>query len=132
MLFVLDDGVGGINDGPANTAGSSPGWEATVLAEMAPRVIRSFLDVFASSERTVATDHAHPADLKVENGSHYNLGWWVEGDGSIFATTGDSGSILVDEDRRVVDMVVAVNRETGFAFVHGIKQIFTALQIALL
>ena len=80
----------------------------------------------------MATDHAHPADLKVENGSHYNLGWWVEGDGSIFATTGDSGSILVDEDRRVVDMVVAVNRETGFAFVHGIKQIFSALQIALL
>ena len=72
-----------------------------------------------------------PADLKVQNGSHDNLGSWVEGDGCIFAPTGDSGSIVVDEDRRVVDMVVAVNRETGFAFVHGVKQIFKALQIAL-
>ena len=81
----------------------------------------------------MATDHAHPADLKVENVRiTTSAGEWVEGDGSIFATTGDSGSILVDEDRRVADMVVAVNRETGFAFVHGIKQIFSALQIALL
>ena len=52
------DGAVGINRRTGEHRGSSPGWEATVLAEMASRVLRSFLDVFASSERTVPSDHS--------------------------------------------------------------------------
>jgi hypothetical protein len=72
------------------------------------------------------------ADLFVEDvKTRYNAGWWVYGDnGSEFATRGDSGAIVVDSDRRVVGMLVAVDRR-GAAFVHGIKQIFTALDIEL-
>lgn len=65
--------------------------------------------------------------------AHYSSGWWVYGDDGAFAARGDSGSIVVDGDRQVVGMVVAVDRpgDGAAAFVHGIKQVFTALQIAL-
>jgi hypothetical protein len=72
------------------------------------------------------------ADLEVEDvRARYNVGWWAYGNGTQFAAKGDSGSIVVDDARRVLGMVVAVNREDGAGFVHGIKQIFSALQITL-
>lgn len=66
--------------------------------------------------------------------ARYSSGWWVYGcEGTAFADQGDSGAIVVDDARRVVGMVVAVDRlgAGGAAFVHGIKQVFAALQIAL-
>jgi hypothetical protein len=66
--------------------------------------------------------------------TRYGSGWWVYGThGASFASRGDSGSIVVDSARQVVGMVVAVESEEkgAAAFVHGIKQIFAALQIAL-
>jgi hypothetical protein len=66
--------------------------------------------------------------------TYYNSGWWVDGNGSQFADEGDSGSVVVDDERRIVGMVVAAHRPEngGAAFVHGIKQIFSALRIGLL
>lgn len=64
----------------------------------------------------------------------YSMGWWAYGnDGVAFAARGDSGSVVIDEARRVVGMVVAVENEDlgAAAFVHGIKQVLAALQIAL-
>ena len=66
--------------------------------------------------------------------THYRDGWWVYGDGTPdFATGGDSGAIVVDEDKRIVGMVVAVESLDPGAptFIHGIRQIFRALQIQL-
>ena len=77
----------------------------------------------------IAADH-----LMHDVRARYNCGWWAYGsDGTAFATTGDSGSIALDRDRRAVGMVVAVDRrgEGAAAFVHGIKQVLMALQIAL-
>jgi hypothetical protein len=66
--------------------------------------------------------------------ARYSSGWWVYGsDGNTFAARGDSGAIVVDEMRRIVGMVVAIEHAgaDAAAFVHGIKQIFAALEIAL-
>jgi len=75
------------------------------------------------------------ADLRIKDvNTQYRDGWWVDGrDGREFASQGDSGAIVVDEQRRVVGMVVALEHPAQGAatFVHGIKQIFTALQIEL-
>lgn len=69
--------------------------------------------------------------------ARYSLGWWVDGEAAAFADSGDSGSIVVDDQGRAVGMCVAVEHD-GTAnggppatFVHGIKQIFHALNITL-
>jgi len=77
----------------------------------------------------VAADH-YMEDVR----ARYSAGWWVDGnDGMGFAAKGDSGAIVVDDARQVVGMVVAVEHADAgaAAFVHGIKQVFAALQIAL-
>ena len=61
------------------------------------------------------------------------MGWWAYGNGGAFAERGDSGAIVVDDMQNAVGMLVAVEHdgiEAG-AFVHGIKQILEALDIAL-
>jgi hypothetical protein len=66
--------------------------------------------------------------------TQYGDGWLVDGDdGASFATRDDSGAMVVDEDRRVVGMVVALEHPDPGAssFVHGIERIFSALQIEL-
>jgi hypothetical protein len=66
--------------------------------------------------------------------TQYGDGWLVDGDGgAAFAARGDSGSIVVDAERRVVGIVVGVENpdEGGATFVHGIRQILAALQIEL-
>jgi hypothetical protein len=70
-------------------------------------------------------------------GARYSNGWWVSGNDGPFADKGDSGAIVVDDARRIVGMVVAIEHavEDGgphpAAFVHGIKEIFAALKVAL-
>jgi len=75
------------------------------------------------------------ADLRIEGvKTQYRDGWWVYGsDGTAFATRGDSGAIVVDEERSVVGMVVAVENPGPDAatFIHGVRQIFKALQIQM-
>ena len=76
------------------------------------------------------------ADLRVKDlRVRYSMGWWVEGNGGVFAEPGDSGAIVVDEARNAIGMLVAVSTGPGAdrpgAFVHGIEQIFEALDIAL-
>ena len=70
--------------------------------------------------------------------ARYSYGWWVSGNNGVpFADKGDSGSIVVDDAKRIVGMVVAIEHPATdpgthpAAFVHGIKQIFAALRIAL-
>lgn len=77
------------------------------------------------------------ADNRVKDLSvRYSEGWWAYGHERAFAEPGDSGAIVVDERRRAVGMLVAVEHdgkddsEPAGAFVHGIKQIFKALEIA--
>lgn len=64
------------------------------------------------------------------------MGWWVEGDDGPFAQPGDSGSIVVDEEHRVVGMAVAINvprnGEPHRTFCHSAAAIFASLGIALL
>ena len=74
-----------------------------------------------------------PADLFVPDQlARYNAGWWVyPNDGVPFAAQGDSGAMVLDANRYVVGMLVAVDKTDGTAFVHGIKQIFNALQVTL-
>ncbi len=80
---------------------------------------------------SIQSDH-YMEDVEVR----YSTGWWTYGsDGIPFAARGDSGSIVVDEQRNIVGMVVAVNREEGDrdgdCFVHAIKPILSALQVRL-
>lgn len=67
--------------------------------------------------------------------ARYSMGWWAYGDSNTpFAAKGDSGSIVVNEDRNAVGMVVAIDRDDergGDGFVHGIKQVLSALQVTL-
>jgi hypothetical protein len=66
--------------------------------------------------------------------ARYTCGWWADGTGgALFAARGDSGAIVVDDARQVVGMVVALEHPGpgASAFVHGIKQVFQALQIDL-
>lgn len=77
----------------------------------------------------IAADH-YMTDVRVR----YSSGWWLYGsNGTTFAAKGDSGAMVVDDARRVVGMVVAIDRDAvdAAAYVHGIKQVFTALQIEL-
>lgn len=77
----------------------------------------------------IAADH-YMKDVR----ARYSWGWWVDGtNGTPFAARGDSGAIVIDDERRVVGMVVAIEspNEDAATFVHGINQIFSALQIAL-
>lgn len=81
--------------------------------------------------KPVAADN-RVKDLKVR----YSMGWWAYGDGFAFAERGDSGAIVIDDERKAVGMLVAVEHdgtgeEPAGAYVHGIKQIFEALDIAL-
>ncbi len=66
--------------------------------------------------------------------ARYSSGWWAYGSsGHTFAARGDSGAIVMDENRHVIGMVVAIEEDKPDAatFVHGIKQIFAALQITM-
>ncbi len=70
--------------------------------------------------------------------ARYSTGWWTSGsNGTNFAAKGDSGSVVVDDQRKVVGMVVAVNRPDagsdggGDGFVHAIKPILSALKVQL-
>lgn len=77
----------------------------------------------------IAADH-YMKDVR----TRYSSGWWVHGTGGTsFASRGDSGAIVVDDTCQVVGMVIAVESTDADAatFVHGINQIFAALQIAL-
>jgi hypothetical protein len=88
----------------------------------------------ASSSLTTGELLPIRADVFVEEfPTEYTAGWWVYGSGgSSFASPGDSGAIVVDDARRVVGMVVVIEkRDEPAAFVHGIRQIFTALQVEL-
>lgn len=75
------------------------------------------------------------ADLRVrDQRARYSMGWWVYAADGVFAERGDSGAIVLDEERNAVGMLVAVEHDgtqAGDAFVHGIQQIFRALCIAL-
>jgi hypothetical protein len=63
--------------------------------------------------------------------ARYSTGWWTYGPtGTPFAAKGDSGSVVVDEQRNVVGMVVAVNKSDD-CFVHAIKPILSALKVRL-
>jgi hypothetical protein len=78
------------------------------------------------------------ADHYVEDvEARYSTGWWAYSrkDEPPFAAKGDSGSIVLDEERKVVGMVVAIKREDedtgGDGFVHAIKPILSALKVRL-
>ena len=68
--------------------------------------------------------------------ARYTCGWWAYGDnGALFATGGDSGAIVVDDQRRAVGMAVAIEHADGASagtFVHGIKQVLRALEVELI
>jgi len=81
--------------------------------------------------KPVAADN-RVKDLKVR----YSMGWWAYGDHGAFAEQGDSGAIVLDEERNAIGMLVAIEHDGAGedapgAFVHGINQIFEALDIAL-
>jgi hypothetical protein len=82
------------------------------------------------------TGHLKPvtADLRIEDQKvRYSMGWWAYGDQEKFADRGDSGAVVIDRARKVVGMLVAVEHDgpAAGAFVHGIRQILEALDIAL-
>jgi hypothetical protein len=82
------------------------------------------------------TGHLKPvsADLRIEQQKvTYSMGWWAYGENEQFADRGDSGAIVLDDARKVIGMLVAVEHdgEAAGAFVHGIAQIFGALDIEL-
>jgi hypothetical protein len=88
----------------------------------------------AQTEETQGTLKPVAADLRVQDLKvRYSMGWWADGNNGVFAEPGDSGAIVVDEERNAVGMLVAVGHDGAVpgAFVHGIKQIFEALDIAL-
>jgi hypothetical protein len=63
--------------------------------------------------------------------ARYSTGWWTYGSkGQLFAARGDSGSVVVDDQRNVVGMVVAINQSDD-CFVHAIKPILSALKVRL-
>jgi hypothetical protein len=91
----------------------------------------------AQTHETDGTLKPVAADNRVKDLSvRYSEGWWAYGDGCTFAQPGDSGAIVIDENRNAVGMLVAIEHdgteggEPAGAFVHGIKQIFKALEIA--
>lgn len=69
---------------------------------------------------------------------HYPFGYWVmsDEDGKAFAMPGDSGSVVVTGDGRVVGMVVAMQDAPGdpsaLAFVIPIRPILEALDVVLI
>ncbi len=91
----------------------------------------------AQTRETAGTLKPVAADNRVKDlSARYSEGWWVYGDGCAFAERGDSGAIVIDEQRKAVGMLVAVEHDgtegdhPPGAFVHGVKQIFKALEIA--
>jgi hypothetical protein len=103
-------------------------WLADDAAEVAVRKLGAQTRETTGTLKPVAADN-RVKDLKVR----YSMGWWAYGDSGVFAERGDSGAIVVDDERNAVGMLVAVEHdgtEAG-AFVHGIKQVFEALDIAL-
>ncbi|HWH10956.1 MAG TPA: hypothetical protein VG165_07505 [Solirubrobacteraceae bacterium] len=72
--------------------------------------------------------------------ARYTSGWWVWGRGGLFADRGDSGSAVFDDQHRFVGLLVALDRDprstggvdpTVAAYVHGARQVLTALNIEL-
>jgi hypothetical protein len=64
--------------------------------------------------------------------ARYTCGWWAVGDDGGFGAEGDSGSVVLDERHMVVGMLVGLRLggpQAGAGFVHGIRQILTALDI---
>jgi len=90
----------------------------------------------AQTAETHGTLKPAAVDLRVHDlRVRYSMGWWAEGDnGAVFAEPGDSGAIVVDDARNAIGMLVAVGTNgdgSSGAFVHGIRQIFEALDIEL-
>lgn len=90
----------------------------------------------AATELTRGTLTPIASDHRVEGFfPRYTSGWWAYGDDQPFAVPGDSGSMVVDEEHRLIGMAVAIedrraDSNTG-TFVHGVQQIFSALRIDL-
>jgi hypothetical protein len=93
--------------------------------------------VGAQTQETTGTLKPVAADNRVKDLKvRYSMGWWAYGDHGAFAEQGDSGAIVVDEERNAIGMLVAIEHDGAGedapgAFVHGINQIFEALDIAL-
>ena len=91
----------------------------------------------AQTRETTGTLKPVAADNRVKDSRvRYSMGWWAYGDNGTFAEQGDSGAIVVDEERNAIGMLVAIEHDGADdgplgAFVHGISQIFEALDIAL-
>jgi len=82
----------------------------------------------AQTGETRGTLKPAAADLRVQDlRVRYSMGWWAEGNDAVFAEPGDSGAIVVDEERNAIGMLVAVStdgagdRAPG-AFVHGMRR----------
>lgn len=91
----------------------------------------------AQTNETTGTLKPVAADNRVKDlRVRYSMGWWAYGNNGAFAEQGDSGAIVVDEERHAIGMLVAIEHDDAGdgpvgAFVHGINQIFEALDIAL-
>ena len=81
----------------------------------------------------VAADH-HVWDVPVR----YTCGWFCYGEDCQFARQGDSGAVVLDENHEVIGMAVAIEAPqieddpSVGCFMHGIRQIFSALAVALI
>jgi hypothetical protein len=75
------------------------------------------------------------AEERVQSGTIYRNGWWVEAEKGAFAGAGDSGSIVTDQEGYVVGMVVANNTpspdEPRLTYCHAIAPILDELDVVL-
>jgi hypothetical protein len=55
----------------------------------------------------------------------------IQGDDGPFAVEGDSGSVVVDEQRRVVGLLFALSDDNTFAFVNHVSDVVAALGITI-
>ncbi|HTA14107.1 MAG TPA: hypothetical protein VK781_04535 [Solirubrobacteraceae bacterium] len=101
------------------------------INDMTP--IEGLLDPTLESLKVTLPNGANPALVR-----HYMRGWFVHGVGGPFARSGDSGSIVVDEDDHVVAMVVALRTMHPHdpkigdpAFVIPIMDILSGLKVQL-
>lgn len=93
-----------------------------------------------------ATSGLTTGDLLPINADHrmkdmsarYTNGWWISGAQGLFADRGDSGSAVFDEQHQFVGLVVALEAdpeaapgETVDAYVHGARQVLSALNVTL-
>jgi hypothetical protein len=103
-------------------------WTADDKEDVAVSKIGAQTHETTGTLKPVAADN-RVKDLRVR----YSMGWWAYGNGGVFAEKGDSGAIVVDSQRNAIGMLVAVEHDGSGAgaFVHGINQIFEALDIAL-